>query len=47
MKLKLKPEAIAVFKAWGKKGGQKRARNLSDKRRSEIAKRAARARWKR
>jgi hypothetical protein len=30
----------------GSKGGQKRARNLSAKRRSEIAKKAAKARWK-
>ena len=29
----------------GRKGGQSRARNLTSKQRSEIAKKAARARW--
>jgi hypothetical protein len=33
-------------KALGKKGGEARAQNLSKKRRSEIAKKAARIRWK-
>jgi hypothetical protein len=33
-------------KALGKKGGEARAASLSKRRRSEIAKRAASARWK-
>jgi len=36
----------SFFKAAGKRGGQKRAKNLSPGRRSEIAARAARSRWK-
>ena len=32
-------------KALGKKGGEARARNLSKKQRSEIAKKAAQKRW--
>ncbi len=36
----------SFFKASGRRGGQKRARNLSPERRSEIASRAANARWK-
>jgi single-stranded DNA-specific DHH superfamily exonuclease len=36
------PAAVAL----GKKGGQARAANLSKKKRSQIAKNAARARWK-
>lgn len=33
-------------KALGKKGGEARAMSLSKKRRSEIAKKAAKSRWK-
>lgn len=33
-------------KALGKKGGEARAKSLSKKRRAEIAKKAAAARWK-
>ena len=40
------PAAVALGKLGGSKGGKIRAANLSAKRRSEIAKRAARARWK-
>jgi hypothetical protein len=39
------PAAVALGKLGGSKGGKIRAANLSAKRRSEIAKRAARARW--
>jgi hypothetical protein len=35
-----------AVKALGAKGGKKRAQNLSPKRRQEIARRAAKARWK-
>jgi hypothetical protein len=34
-------------KALGAKGGRKRAANLSPERRAEIAKKAAKSRWKR
>jgi hypothetical protein len=39
------PAAVALGKLGGSKGGKIRAANLSPKRRSEIAKKAARARW--
>lgn len=39
------PAAVALGKLGGRKGGLIRAANLSAKRRSEIAKKAARARW--
>ena len=39
------PHAVALGRLGGKKGGPERARRLSKKRRSEIAKRAAAARW--
>jgi hypothetical protein len=39
------PAAVALGKLGGSKGGKIRAANLSAKRRSEIAKKAARARW--
>ncbi len=43
------PAAVAMGsaggKAGGKKGGKARAKALSDERRSEIAKKAAKARW--
>lgn len=38
--------AVALSKLGAAKGGKARAANLSSKRRKEIAKRAARARWK-
>jgi hypothetical protein len=37
--------AVALGKLGGKKGGKARAESLSAKRRSEIAKVAAKARW--
>jgi hypothetical protein len=37
--------AVAMAKLGASKGGQARAASLSGKRRSEIAKKAARARW--
>jgi hypothetical protein len=37
--------AVALGKLGGKKGGPARAESLSAKRRSEIAKAAAKARW--
>jgi len=40
------PAAVALGKLGGKKGGPARAKALSKKRRSEIAKKAAKARWK-
>ena len=40
------PHAVALGRLGGKKGGVARAKKLSKKRRSEIAKKAARARWK-
>lgn len=39
------PAAVALGKLGGSKGGTIRAAKLSAKRRSEIAKKAARARW--
>ena len=40
------PAAVALGRLGGLKGGKARARKLSKSRRAEIAKRAARARWK-
>jgi len=40
------PAAVALGRLGGKVGGRARARKLSKKRRSEIAKKAAMARWK-
>jgi hypothetical protein len=40
------PAAVALGRLGGKKGGLARAKTLSKQRRSEIAKRAAEARWK-
>lgn len=37
--------AVALSKLGASKGGTARAKNLSKKRRSEIAKKAAKARW--
>ena len=39
------PAAVALGRLGGLKGGKARAAKLSKKRRSEIAKKAARARW--
>jgi hypothetical protein len=39
------PLAVELGKLGGQKGGKARADSLSPKRRSEIAKRAANARW--
>ena len=39
------PAAVALGRLGGLKGGKARAKKLSKKRRSEIAKRAAQARW--
>ena len=41
------PHAVALGRMGGKKGGVARAKKLSKKRRSEIARKAARARWAR
>jgi hypothetical protein len=41
------PAAVALGKLGGAKGGLARAQKLSAKRRSEIAKKAARTRWRR
>jgi len=40
------PAAVALGRLGGVKGGKARAAKLSAKRKSEIAKRAAQARWK-
>ncbi len=40
------PAAVALGRLGGLKGGRARAARLSKKRRSEIASRAAKARWK-
>ena len=39
------PAAVALGRLGGKKGGKARAEKLSPERRSEIARKAARARW--
>lgn len=43
--LKKNPAAVALGKLGGKKGGPARAQALSAKRRSAIAKKAAKSRW--
>ncbi len=40
------PAAVALGRLGGLKGGKARAARLSARKRSEIAKKAARARWK-
>jgi hypothetical protein len=40
------PAAVTLGRLGGKKGGLARAAKLSKKQRSEIAKKAAQARWK-
>ncbi len=39
------PHAVEMGKKGGRKGGLKRASNLSPERRSEIARKAAKTRW--
>ncbi|MCW4010271.1 MAG: hypothetical protein NWF05_06580 [Candidatus Bathyarchaeota archaeon] len=39
------PHAVALGRLGGKKGGKARASKLSPEKRSEIAKKAAQARW--
>jgi len=39
------PAAVALGRLGGLKGGKARAKKLSPKKRSEIAKKAAKARW--
>ena len=39
------PHAVALSKLGASKGGKARAKNLTAKKRKEIARRAARARW--
>ena len=39
------PAAVALGRLGGQKGGKARAEKLTAKRRSEIAKKAAKARW--
>lgn len=39
------PAAVALGKLGGRKGGLARAANLSPKKRSQIARKAAKARW--
>jgi hypothetical protein len=41
------PAAVALGRQGGLKGGKARAKSLSAKRRAEIAKKAAKARWRR
>ena len=41
------PAAVAMVKLGASKGGKARAKNLSPKRRVEIARKAAKTRWKR
>lgn len=41
------PAAVELGRKGGKKGGKIRAKNLTPERRSEIARQAAAARWKR
>ena len=44
---KKNPAAVALGRLGGKKGGPAKAKKLSKKKRSEIARMAARARWSR
>jgi hypothetical protein len=43
---KKNPHAVALSKLGAAKGGKARAAKLTDKRRAEIARKAAAARWK-
>jgi hypothetical protein len=40
------PRITEVFRKFGKKGAKARQKNVSAKRRKQIAKKAARARWR-
>lgn len=40
------PHAVALGKLGGSKGGQQRAKNLSATKRKQIARKAAKARWR-
>ena len=40
------PDAVAIGRIGGQRGGKARAKKLTPKQRSEIAKLAAQARWK-
>lgn len=44
--LKKNPAAVALGRLGGRKGGPARAKALTQKKRSAIAKKAAQARWK-
>lgn len=44
---KKNPHAIALSRLGAEKGGRTRAKNLTPERRSEIARKAAKARWRR
>ncbi len=44
---KKNPAAVALGRLGGLKGGKARAKKLSSKRRSEIARKAAQSRWRR
>lgn len=46
LKREKNPAAVALGRLGGLKGGKARAASLSEKRRKDIAKRAAAARWK-
>ena len=46
MTMRISEEVKAILRQWGRKGGETRARNLSRGERSRIARKAARARWK-
>jgi hypothetical protein len=41
------PHAVELGKLGGRKGGQARAKSLSDAKRKRLAKKAAKARWER
>lgn len=43
----LNEKARNLFRQWGREGGKKRAERLSKSQQSEIARKAALARWKR
>jgi len=40
------PAAVALGRLGGSKGGKQRARRMSKRKRTEIARKAAKARWK-
>jgi hypothetical protein len=46
MAMKIDPRLLRAFQECGRVGGQTRAKNLTPARRRAIAKKAARARWK-